>query len=130
MTEDQLLAQMNNSLILLVVALVITMVIGFALVLFDKNRTHKTQLEFGYNALPVTWQGLLRALVLKGKDAVDYLDDATDGTVGGRSPTDLQKEIDRLNLELAQAKAKLLPPPPSEPPEPDPRPVSQQFGSF
>jgi hypothetical protein len=129
MNENELLKQVTSNQTIMIIALMLVMLVGFGLVLFDNRRTHKTQLEFGYNALSPSWQGLLRALVLKGKDAVDYLDDATDGTVGGRSVADLQKEIDRLNLELAQAKAKLLPPPPAEPPEPDTRPVSQQFGT-
>lgn len=86
MTDNELLVQMNNSLILLVIALVVIMMIGFLLVLFDKNRTHMRQLEYGYNALPPMWQDLIRALVLKGKEAVDYLDDATDKVVGGRLP--------------------------------------------
>lgn len=131
MSDSELLAQMNNSLIILVIALILMMVIGFALVLFDKNRTHKTQLEYGYNALPPTWQGLLRALVLKAKDATDYLDDATDGVVGGRPITDPQKIIERLTAELAAERAKN-----SErilkaiPAEPDTRPESERFGSF
>ena len=129
MTDSELLAQVNGHLVWLVIAVFIVMVVGFALVLFDKNRTHKMQLEFGYNALPVSWQNFLRAIVLKGKDAVDYLDDATDGTVGGRSVADLQKEIERLRLELAKANAKLIPPPNSDAPEPDTRPESERFGS-
>ena len=62
------------------------MVLGFALVLFDKNRTHKTQLEYGYNALPPVWQSLLRALVLKAADATDYLGNITDGVIGNDKP--------------------------------------------
>jgi len=86
MTDAELLAQMNNSLIILVIALVVIMVVGFALVLFDKNRTHKTQLEYGYNALPPVWQSLLRALVLKAADATDYLSNVTEGVVGNDKP--------------------------------------------
>lgn len=82
MTDNELLVQMNNSLIIMVIAMMVIMVVGFALVLFDKNRTHKTQLEYGYNALPPVWQSLLRALVLKSADAIDYLSNVTDGIVG------------------------------------------------
>ena len=82
MTDNELLVQMNNSLIIMVIAMMVIMVVGFALVLFDKNRTHKTQLEYGYNALPPAWQSLLRALVLKASDAADYLSNVTDGIVG------------------------------------------------
>ncbi len=50
-------------------------------------RQHKRSLEMAYNALPLSWQDVIRMAVLDAKAVTDLADDATDKKIDEDTPS-------------------------------------------
>jgi len=84
--NTEFLLTVTQSVWIFVFAIVALLTSGGVAAFVALLRQHKRSLEMAYNALPPTWQNVIRQTVLDAKSVAELADDVTDKKIDDDTP--------------------------------------------